>query len=1055
MAKKTPTLAKLSRPRLYDALPRERLFKLLDENRRHPVIWVSGPPGAGKTVLIASYLESRELPGIWYHVDPGDSDVSTLFYYLTESAQPFARKSPPLPLLTAEYMADLDGFSRRYFREFFARCPEDSVLVFDNFQDVPQQGAIPGALSAAIVEIPEKVNLVCISRTDPPLEFSRHIANEAITQIGWEQLRLTSDEAYAIAKTRGTIDPRVFEKLYEKSDGWAAGLTLAMERFLGRAAADAGIEHLASDATFDYFATQIFDAASQSDQDTLLRTSVFSSFGVDAAVALSGNTQAEALLDALCRRHLFTYKRGTTEPRYQYHDLFRDFLSRRLRDTLPETEFRELLARAGLMMREMGDLEAAFPLLRDAQFWQDAAGVVHSLAPQLLAQGRWQTLRDSIHDLPDDLVQINPWLLYWAGSAGVYEGVPDARALFERAFEIFRRKTDGAGQLVSAAWIIRTYYLEYTNFQPLDRWVDEIGNILAGNPVFASPAHEIHVLGALMIAFTYRHTGHPLIGSVVSRLTGLLQGDGDRNQIVAAATGLMIYHTLAMEPARARAIVERIDPLLEHPEVTPLNKAWWYMFVGYQHHRAGDHDLTVRALEHSDRLASAHGLKQTAFFSHCFRAYCLIAWRDFPGGKTSVAGLDGLFTESQPMHMAQFHLASYFIAVSTQDVSGALYHAKIAVESATKLGSPFFYVAWRAQCAPAPAMGGDLDLAEKWLDEAWIASEGTFMERYRPSILQSRAFCSNLRGDPVRARQQLAESIATGKEFNAWPYARGTVPLFDWMVTEALLAGVEVPYIQEFIRKFKVPPPAIDVPKWPWPARVFTLGEFRVEIDGEPLVFSRKAPKKPLALLKAIIAFGGKNVPEQNLVDALWPDEEETLAREALAVSLHRLRKLLIHADAVHLIEGQLSLDPAVCWVDTCAFAHATARSENSMNKGEVDPVWEIYRGPFLAEEIDAPWALSPRERLRARFLRYVSSAGGRHERKGEFDVALNLYRKGIEADDLAEEFYQGLMRCHLQLDRRSEGMATYRRLRQTLSVTLGIAPSAQSEQLFRLLQGE
>ena len=572
MAKKTPTLAKLLRPRLYDALPRERLFKLLDENRRHQAIWVSGPPGAGKTVLIASYLESRELPGIWYHVDPGDSDISTLFYYLTESARPFARKSPPLPLLTAEYMADLDGFSRRYFREFFARCPEDSVLVFDNFQDVPQQGAIPRALSAAIVEIPEKVNLVCISRTDPPLEFSRHIANEAITQIGWEQLRLTSDEAYAIAKTRTTIDPRVFSKLYAKSDGWAAGLTLALERFRGRAAGDAGIEHLASDATFDYFATQIFDAASQSDQDTLLRTSVFSSFSVDAAVALSGNTQTEALLDALCRRHLFTYKRGTTEPRYQYHDLFRDFLSRRLRDAVPETEFRELLARAGLMMREMGDLEAAFPLLRDTQFWQDAAGVVHSLAPQLLAQGRWQTLRDSIRDLPDDLVQINPWLLYWAGSAGVYEGVPDARALFERAFEIFRRKTDGAGQLVSAAWIIRTYYLEYTNFQPLDRWVDEIGNILAGNPVFASPAHEIHVLGALMIAFTYRHTGHPLIGSVVSRLTGLLQGDGDRNQIVAAATGLMIFHTLAMEPARARAIVERIDPLVEGSDVTPAEQ---------------------------------------------------------------------------------------------------------------------------------------------------------------------------------------------------------------------------------------------------------------------------------------------------------------------------------------------------------------------------------------------------------------------------------------------------------------------------------------------------
>jgi putative protein kinase ArgK-like GTPase of G3E family len=47
-------LAKLSRPRLYRVSPRERLFRALDELREHPLVWVTGVPGAGKSAAVAS-----------------------------------------------------------------------------------------------------------------------------------------------------------------------------------------------------------------------------------------------------------------------------------------------------------------------------------------------------------------------------------------------------------------------------------------------------------------------------------------------------------------------------------------------------------------------------------------------------------------------------------------------------------------------------------------------------------------------------------------------------------------------------------------------------------------------------------------------------------------------------------------------------------------------------------------------------------------------------------------------------------------------------------------
>ncbi|MBI5043848.1 MAG: hypothetical protein HZC10_08510 [Nitrospirae bacterium] len=46
--------AKISRPETSGVFHRKRLFLLLDHARKHPVTWIAGPPGSGKTTLISS-----------------------------------------------------------------------------------------------------------------------------------------------------------------------------------------------------------------------------------------------------------------------------------------------------------------------------------------------------------------------------------------------------------------------------------------------------------------------------------------------------------------------------------------------------------------------------------------------------------------------------------------------------------------------------------------------------------------------------------------------------------------------------------------------------------------------------------------------------------------------------------------------------------------------------------------------------------------------------------------------------------------------------------------
>src|SRR5207342_3026373 len=113
-------------------------------------------------------------------------------------------------------------------------------------------------------------------------------------------------------------------------------------------------------------------------------------------------------------------------------------------------------------------------------------------------------------------------------------------------------------------------------------------------------------------------------------------------------------------------------------------------------------------------------------------------------------------------------------------------------------------------------------------------------------------------------------------------------PLFALALNERL----EAEFVQTMIRLFRLRPPADTPSNWPWPVQVYTLGRFEIRVDGEPLEYLRKAPRKTLLLLKAIIALGGRDVPEHALCDALWGDEDGDAASSALSMTLVRLRKL-------------------------------------------------------------------------------------------------------------------------------------------------------------------
>ena len=262
----------------------------------------------------------------------------------------------------------------------------------------------------------------------------------------------------------------------------------------------------------------------------------------------------------------------------------------------------------------------------------------------------------------------------------------------------------------------------------------------------------------------------------------------------------------------------------------------------------------------------------------------------------------------------------------------------------------------------------------------------------------------------------------------------------------ALEENIECDFVREIILKFRLLPPPGAPDEWPYPVEIRTLGRFEIDVRGSTLEFNRKSPKKTLALLKALIAHGGKQVPEHRLCDTLWSDEEADDARQVLGVTVLRLRKLLEREDAVIQQGGRVWLNRHVCGVDAWKFESGMAEPTGA---DQLLRAMERYDGSFLPDDEDQAWSVAMRERLRGRFIHGLASVGAALEAQGQTEAAAKLYLRGIDADVIVEAFHCGLMRCYRRAGRLNEAVSVYRRLRQTLSVVLNVAPAAEAVDLY------
>ena len=956
------SLSKFTRPDARAAWPRRRLFERMDRARERRIIWISGPAGSGKTTFVSSYIDARKLASFWYQIDPGDADVASFFHYFGMAATRTLSPTPAsLPHFSPAQVSGVDAFARTFLRDMSGGLAALDVIVIDNHQDAGS--ALDDIIRIAASELPIGCNLIVLSRLPlpPSLAGLRITRNSAV--IEQPDLDLDLEEARELALHLGAnAAPKLIERWHATTRGWVAGLVLLSET-ASAAGSKADVGDLRALLT-DYFSTEILSHLHPEERDALLCAALLPSVSAEDVANLTGTVNAGELLERLCQRNYFTTKHDHS---YQFHPLFRAFLLDEAPKRFDNDAIRSLRIRAARVSLQSHGVDPAVELLTEARAWSELIPLLLEHAPSLVAQGRLATLERWLSAVPPEFREEQPWLFFWSGVCLMPYDPMRARAAFENALYRFDQSGDRTGFAASWSKVMATTVQISQDLAYFDQPLLQLDSILADDRLLNLPPILRHdLLMNTFIALFMRSPDHPRLSELEQRVRNSLLTCSNLDAQVACCFHLNIYYGWSGMFHKVRALTETLRTLTrEHAlqpltmQMTQVKTAMTYWLV------EAEFDLGLEAMDQALRKSDETGVHvwDGHLVGHAVAA--AISKGDLDTADSLLERMRVL-SQSRRVDAALCSGLAAWNAKSRGDIGLARERITSALETCCVLGLPYGIGLCRAGYA---IIMGHTDPAYEYNVQEALAHA----RRQKSLVIEFVALLAEIRkfldlGREPEAVSHIARLFAIGRENGVWNCYFWDGALMARICAKALETGIEVDYAISLIRRRALAPPdpGSAPSTWPWPLAIHTFGGFKVLRNGEMLIFEKKSPAKPLALLQTLIAFGGVEVSERRLIDELWPEAEGDAALGALDTTLSRLRKLLGDPSLIRVSNKRLSLNPASVWVDAVAFGRLlkqAAVADPASSQASYQQALDLYRGPFLDDE-DGSAIVTARERF-------------------------------------------------------------------------------------------
>ena len=341
---------------------------------------------------------------------------------------------------------------------------------------------------------------------------------------------------------------------------------------------------------------------------------------------------------------------------------------------------------------------------------------------------------------------------------------------------------------------------------------------------------------------------------------------------------------------------------------------------------------------------------------------------------------------------------------------------------------------------------GALQQAERLLLQAWERAEHETAE-CRSRIAWQLVWLKLLMGEP-------SDAAAWMQRVHQLP----AIPASTWQVQRVTFVDLCVRsglgYAGEAPQALALPAHATALQS----LTVRSLGSWALIRGGQQLLPCRS--RKATALFRYLLTRPERSAPREELMELLWPATAPGRAAHSLHVTVSALRHYLDDRSASYLTyaSGVYAINPAAVIDHDCdAFVQISDDAERLCQGGQTLGAQQAYikalayyHGDYVLHDCDLIWAITERERLLTRYLYALEQLGKIWMHANCPESAIECFQRLLQRDEYREDIHCLIIRCYMQLGRRSDALRQYRICAQVLTDDLGLEPMLETQSLYQ-----